>query len=84
MLVTADTAIAERARVLRAHGIDRDAFSRSRGSSWRYEVRELGFKYNMTDIAAAIGTAQLGRMKELRARRLELVERSPMRCGTFR
>jgi dTDP-4-amino-4,6-dideoxygalactose transaminase len=75
MLVTTDTAIAQRARVLRAHGIDRDAFSRSTRSSWRYEVRQLGFKYNMTDIAAAIGTAQLGRMKELRARRLELVER---------
>jgi dTDP-4-amino-4,6-dideoxygalactose transaminase len=75
MLVTADKAIAARARVMRAHGIDRDAFSRSTGHSWRYEVRHLGFKYNMTDVAAAIGTSQLGRMKELRARRLELVER---------
>lgn len=73
MLVTADKAIAERARVLRAHGIDRDAFSRSSRSAWRYEVRQLGFKYNMTDIAAAIGTSQLARMKDLRARRLELV-----------
>jgi dTDP-4-amino-4,6-dideoxygalactose transaminase len=75
MLVTADSAIAGRARVMRAHGIDRDAFIRSTGDSWRYEVRHLGFKYNMTDIAAAIGTSQLARLKELRARRLELVER---------
>jgi dTDP-4-amino-4,6-dideoxygalactose transaminase len=75
MLVTADAAIAARARMMRAHGIDRDAFSRSAGSSWRYEVRELGFKYNMTDIAAAIGTSQLARFEELRVRRLELAER---------
>ena len=75
MLVTADAEIAARARTMRSHGIDRDAFSRSARSSWRYEVRELGFKYNMTDIAAAIGISQLARMKELRARRLELVER---------
>jgi dTDP-4-amino-4,6-dideoxygalactose transaminase len=75
MVVTADSVIAERARVMRAHGIDRDAFSRSSGGSWRYEVRQLGFKYNMTDVAAAIGTSQLARLQELRVRRLELVER---------
>jgi dTDP-4-amino-4,6-dideoxygalactose transaminase len=77
MLVTKDPAIAQRARVMRMHGIDRDAFSRTTAQSytWRYEVIAPGFKYNMTDITAALGIAQLARTSALLARRKALVKR---------
>jgi dTDP-4-amino-4,6-dideoxygalactose transaminase len=73
VLLTNDDAIAERVRVLSLHGMDRDAWKRytARGS-WRYEVREPGFKYNMPDIAAAMGIVQLERLEAMQRRREEL------------
>ncbi len=61
MLVTRDAAIARRARVMRLHGMNRDAFDRFTATvpSWYYEVVAPGFKYNLTDIAAALGLQQL-------------------------
>lgn len=61
MLVTRNHALAERCRTMRLHGINRDVFARysSDQPSWFYEVVAPGFKYNMTDIAAAIGIHQL-------------------------
>jgi dTDP-4-amino-4,6-dideoxygalactose transaminase len=75
MLVTDSDAIAERARVMRLHGISRDAWKRyTLGGSWYYEIEDVGFKYNLTDLAAAIGLVQLERADELQAAR-ELVAR---------
>lgn len=73
MLVTRNPDIARRARTMRLHGINRDAFDRftSKAPSWYYEIVAPGFKYNMTDIAAAMGIHQLkkvGRFQEARAR----------------
>jgi dTDP-4-amino-4,6-dideoxygalactose transaminase len=66
MLTTADDALAERARMMSLHGISRDAWLRyTAKGSWQYEIVAPGFKYNMTDIAAALGLAQLGRSEEL-------------------
>jgi len=66
MLVTDDTAIADRARTMRLHGIGRDAWKRyTAAGSWYYEIEAAGFKDNLTDIAAAIGLAQLKRAQEL-------------------
>lgn len=61
MLVTSNPQIASRCRVMRLHGIDRDAFDRytSDKPSWYYEIVAPGYKYNMTDIAASIGIHQL-------------------------
>lgn len=61
MLVTRNPEIAKRARVMRLHGINRDAFDRftSKAPSWYYEIVAPGFKYNMTDIAASMGIHQL-------------------------
>ena len=61
MLVTRDAALAQRARVMRLHGMNRDAFDRftAKVPSWYYEVVAPGFKYNLTDIAAALGLQQL-------------------------
>ena len=73
MLVTDDPAIAARARMMSLHGISKDAWSRyDRSGSWYYEVIEAGYKYNMTDIAAAIGHVQLERSAELHAERRRL------------
>jgi perosamine synthetase len=73
MLVTDDEAIASRARVMSLHGISRDAWNRYTASgSWYYEIEDAGYKYNMTDIAAAIGIIQLERADELLVARKEL------------
>lgn len=70
MLTTNDDRIAERARLMSLHGISRDAWLRytARGS-WYYEILAPGYKYNMTDIAAALGAQQLRRSDDLWARR---------------
>ena len=77
MLVTRDDAVAHRCRTMRLHGIDRDAFDRyvSKAPSWYYEVVAPGFKYNMTDIAAAIGIPQLAKARAFQQRRAELAAR---------
>lgn len=71
MLVTRDAALAKRARVMRLHGMNRDAFDRytSKVPSWYYEVVAPGFKYNLTDIAAALGIHQLKRANAFQAKR---------------
>ena len=55
MLVTRDAALARRAKVMRLHGMSRDAFDRFTAAvpSWYYEIVAPGYKYNLTDIAAA-------------------------------
>jgi dTDP-4-amino-4,6-dideoxygalactose transaminase len=77
MMVTRDPQIAARARKMRTHGLDRDAFDRFRkvGASWAYDVVAPGFKYNLTDIAAAIGVVQLGRANSMQASRQRAAER---------
>jgi dTDP-4-amino-4,6-dideoxygalactose transaminase len=73
MLVTDDDDVAARARVMALHGISRDAWNRyTAAGSWYYEIEEAGFKYNMTDLAAALGIVQLDRAEELFAARREL------------
>jgi dTDP-4-amino-4,6-dideoxygalactose transaminase len=71
MLVTRDPRIAARARLMRTHGLDRSALDRFHkiGASWAYDVVAPGFKYNMTDVAAAIGIAQLAKAEALRKSR---------------
>ena len=77
MVVTADPAYAERIRTMRLHGISRDVFDRysSTVPSWYYEVVAPGFKYNMTDVAAAIGIHQLRRAWQFQQRRAEMAGR---------
>jgi dTDP-4-amino-4,6-dideoxygalactose transaminase len=70
MLTLADAALAERSRVRRLHGMSRDAWRRyDREGSWRYDVVHPGFKYNLTDLAAAMGLVQLQRLPALHRRR---------------
>jgi dTDP-4-amino-4,6-dideoxygalactose transaminase len=74
MLVTRDAALAQRARTMRLHGMNRDAFDRFTATvpSWYYEVVAPGFKYNLTDIAAALGIHQLKRAAEFQLQREKL------------
>jgi dTDP-4-amino-4,6-dideoxygalactose transaminase len=67
---------AERVRTLRLHGISKDAWKRySKGGSWYYEVIEPGFKYNMTDLQASLGIAQLRKVDWLWEKRKEIARR---------
>jgi dTDP-4-amino-4,6-dideoxygalactose transaminase len=77
MLVTRSPALAERAKVMRLHGMNRDAFDRftSNVPSWYYEIVAPGFKYNLTDIAAALGLRQLAKARSFHLRR-EVIARS--------
>jgi dTDP-4-amino-4,6-dideoxygalactose transaminase len=76
MITTDSDEYAERIQVMRLHGISHDAWNRyGEGGSWYYEVVAPGFKYNMPDLAAAIGLHQLARAEEFRAARQRLAER---------
>lgn len=77
MLVTRDAQLAARAKVMRLHGINRDAFDRftAKVPSWYYEIVAPGFKYNLTDIAAAMGLHQLKRLKGFQERREQIAAR---------
>ncbi|KRE35499.1 UDP-4-amino-4,6-dideoxy-N-acetyl-beta-L-altrosamine transaminase [Janibacter sp. Soil728] len=71
MVTVTDTALADRIRTMRLHGISRDVFDRYQSTTpaWHYEVVAPGFKYNLPDPAAAMGRVQLGRAAAMGARR---------------
>jgi len=76
MLTTANAEYAQRAAIMALHGISRDAWKRySAEGSWFYEVLEPGYKYNMPDIAAALGLHQLARREWLLERRRAIAMR---------
>jgi dTDP-4-amino-4,6-dideoxygalactose transaminase len=74
MLVTRNPDLAKRAQVMRLHGMSRDAFDRftAQVPSWYYEIVAPGFKYNLTDIAAAIGLQQLKKVRAFAQRRAQI------------
>ncbi len=92
MICTDDDALAERCRIMALHGISKDAWKRyTAEGSWYYEIVAPGFKYNMTDIAAAMGLAQLAKAERMWRRRVEIAQRynagvsaaaAPCRCPT--
>ena len=74
-MLTGTPKFVEQARVLSLHGMNRDAWQRyGKGGSWYYEIVSPGFKYNMTDIQAAMGLAQLGKLSEFQVRRRQIVK----------
>ena len=76
MITTENADYADRMRILSLHGISRDAWKRytSQGS-WQYDIESLGYKYNLTDLQAAIGLAQLAKCESLLAQRASLAAR---------
>jgi len=74
-MLTGDPELIERARVVSLHGMTRDAWKRyDKGGSWYYEVVYPGFKYNMTDMQAAIGLWQLRKLDSFQKRRRQIVQ----------
>lgn len=72
--LTGDPALVDKARIIGHHGMNRDAWKRfDKSGSWYYEVVLPGFKYNMTDVQAAIGLHQLDRLEGFQKRRREVV-----------
>lgn len=70
MIITKNNQLAKKMRLLRLHGMSTDAFKRySDKGKWFYEIEEAGFKYNLTDMAAAIGLEQLKKIKRFNAER---------------
>jgi perosamine synthetase len=70
MAVTSDPKLAERMRLMSLHGLSHDAWGRySGGRNWDYKIIAPGYKYNLTDIAAAIGIHQLAKAEEMRVQR---------------
>ena len=76
MIATDNKKWAERCRIMSLHGISKDAWKRyTAAGSWSYEIVAPGFKYNMTDIAAAMGLAQLAKANAMWRRRCEIARR---------
>lgn len=75
MAVTNDKELADRIRLMSLHGLSRDAWDRfAEGGDWDYQIVQPGYKYNLTDIAAAIGCHQLRRANEMREQREAVAE----------
>lgn len=77
MVVSKDKSLIERMKIMRLHGISRDAFDRyqSKTPAWYYEVIEPGFKYNLPDICAALGLQQLKKIDSFYLKRLEMANK---------
>ncbi|MFQ3620503.1 MAG: DegT/DnrJ/EryC1/StrS family aminotransferase [Spirochaetales bacterium] len=71
MVITSQKKIAKRISLMRLHGIDREVWNRytSATASWKYWVKEAGFKYNLTDLASALGRIQLKKAEEFLKKR---------------
>lgn len=75
MMTLSNPDFEQRLRLLRFHGIERDAWKRyGKGGNPEYDINEPGFKYNLTDIQAALGLAQFARLEEFNKRRRDLVD----------
>ena len=73
-MITGPTAMIDQARMLALHGMSRNAWDRfAKGGTWKYDVPAPGYKYNLTDIASALGVVQLERIDELYERRLKVM-----------
>ena len=77
MIITKNPAIAKRCRIMRLHGMSKDAFDRFTATTpaWYYEIVAPGYKYNLTDIASSLGICQLAKADRFQAIRQKMAER---------
>jgi perosamine synthetase len=76
MVTTEDSELADRVRMLSLHGISKNAYARyTAAGTWRYEILELGYKYNLTDMQAALGLSQLAKCDMMRDKREQIANR---------
>lgn len=84
MICTENDEYADRCRIMALHGISRDAWKRySSEGSWYYEIIAAGYKYNLTDMASALGLAQLEKAEAMASRRREIAARYNEAFGTI-
>jgi perosamine synthetase len=84
MIVTHDPDLAERVRLMSLHGVSRSGGSRHMGvGSWAYDIVEAGFKYNLTDLAAAIGVVQLDQADDFWEQRRNVAASYAARLSLF-
>ncbi|MEZ5358026.1 MAG: DegT/DnrJ/EryC1/StrS aminotransferase family protein [Candidatus Zixiibacteriota bacterium] len=70
MAVTSNKRLAEKVKLLSLHAMSRGAWKRyAKGGSWRYDLLDLGYKYNMSDLAASLGVAQFSKFEKFQERR---------------
>lgn len=74
MVVTEDATLATKLRTFRNHGITTDARSREQAGAWFYEMQDLGYNYRMTDIQAALGVSQMGKLPHFLDRRRTIAQ----------
>jgi len=74
MAVTNNKELADRIRLMSLHGLSHQAWGRFSGGAWDYKIVQAGYKYNLTDIAAAIGRHQVDRAEEMRQRRQSIAQ----------
>lgn len=85
MVTMRDAELERRMRSLCLHGISRDAWNRyTEKGNWYYEVVECGFKYNMSDIMAALGLIQLRKLEQMTGLRIEIARRYNEAFGDMR
>jgi perosamine synthetase len=76
MVTTENPEVADRVRMLSLHGISKNAYARyTAEGSWRYQILDLGYKYNMTNMQAALGLAQLEKCDLMRERREQIAKK---------
>lgn len=74
-MLTGPKDLVDSARMMALHGMSKGAWDRfKKGGNWKYDVPQPGFKYNMTDVAAAMGVVQLKRLDELFEKRMKIVK----------
>ncbi|MGI9458831.1 MAG: DegT/DnrJ/EryC1/StrS family aminotransferase [Pirellulales bacterium] len=75
-MLTGPSELIEKCRTLSLHGLSRQAWGRYKaGGSWKYDVLAAGYKYNMSDLQASLGIAQIQRIEELTNRRTEIARK---------
>ncbi|MCX6826384.1 MAG: DegT/DnrJ/EryC1/StrS family aminotransferase, partial [candidate division Zixibacteria bacterium] len=75
MVVTNSKSLADEVRLLALHGMTSSGWKRYSGGGWKYDINNLGFKYNMPDLAAGLGLGQLSRFDNLQKKRTSLAQR---------
>lgn len=74
MITTDDEKLAQKLRLLREHGMSRNAIERESGATWYYDVVDLGYNYRLTDPQAALGASQLKRIEDGIKRRIRIAD----------
>jgi len=82
-MLTGPSELIEKCRTLSLHGLSRQAWGRYKaGGSWKYDVLAAGYKYNMSDLQASLGIAQIHRIEELTNRRNEIARKYNQAFGS--